>query len=109
MMASRMRVDPVVDRAGDIAPEPASDRRGTRWWNGMPLLIWSICRRYQLDAADAENAAQSIWLQAGATSWATSATRPRFPAGWPPPTPAGMRPHPACDTATVRCRVCAKP
>jgi RNA polymerase sigma factor (sigma-70 family) len=26
-------------------------------------LIWSICRRYRLDRADAEDAGQSVWLQ----------------------------------------------
>jgi RNA polymerase sigma factor (sigma-70 family) len=26
-------------------------------------LVWSICRRYQLDAADADNVGQSVWLQ----------------------------------------------
>src|SRR5215469_8859766 len=26
-------------------------------------LIWSICRRYQLGRADAEDAGQSVWLQ----------------------------------------------
>jgi RNA polymerase sigma factor (sigma-70 family) len=25
-------------------------------------LVWSICRRYQLDAADAQDAGQSVWL-----------------------------------------------
>ena len=26
-------------------------------------LIWSICRRYRLEAADAEDAAQNVWLK----------------------------------------------
>src|SRR5271167_5206619 len=26
-------------------------------------LIWSICRRYRLAAADAEDAAQTVWLK----------------------------------------------
>jgi len=26
-------------------------------------LIWSICRRHRLDAADAQDAAQSVWLK----------------------------------------------
>jgi len=26
-------------------------------------LIWSICRRYRLEAADAQDAAQNVWLQ----------------------------------------------
>jgi RNA polymerase sigma factor (sigma-70 family) len=26
-------------------------------------LIWSICRRYQLEAADAQDAAQNVWLK----------------------------------------------
>ena len=26
-------------------------------------LIWSICRRYRLEAADAEDAAQTVWLK----------------------------------------------
>src|SRR5215467_3644962 len=25
-------------------------------------LVWSICQRYQLDAADAQDAGQSVWL-----------------------------------------------
>ena len=26
-------------------------------------LVWSICRRYRLEAADAQDAAQTVWLQ----------------------------------------------
>jgi Sigma-70 region 2 len=31
-------------------------------WHHAPL-IWSICRSHRLDAADAEDAAQNVWLQ----------------------------------------------
>ena len=47
-------------------------------------LIWSVCRRHQLGGGDAEDVAQSVWLAAWWTSWAGSAIRPRFQAGWPP-------------------------
>jgi len=57
-----MRVDPVVADLVDRA------RTGERQaWDALveryAPLIWSICRKYQLDAADAEDAAQSIWLK----------------------------------------------
>jgi len=60
--ASRMRVDPVVADLVDRA------RTGERQaWDALveryAPVIWSICRKYQLDAADAEDAAQSIWLK----------------------------------------------
>ena len=60
--ASRMRVDPVVAELVNRA------RTGERQaWDALveryAPLIWSICRKYQLDAADAEDAAQSIWLK----------------------------------------------
>ena len=43
-------------------------------------LVWSICRRYRLAGADADDAGQAVWLQLVDTS-ARSATRPRCPAG----------------------------
>ena len=60
--ASRKRDDPVVADLVDRA------RTGERQaWDALveryAPLIWSICRKYQLDAADAEDAAQSIWLK----------------------------------------------
>jgi Sigma-70 region 2 len=60
--ASRIRVELVVADLVDRA------RTGERQaWDALveryAPLIWSICRKYQLDAADAEDAAQSIWLK----------------------------------------------
>ena len=60
--ASRKRVDPVV---ADLVNGARSGERQA--WDALveqyAPLIWSICGRYQLDAADAEDAAQSIWLK----------------------------------------------
>ena len=60
--ASRMRLDPVV---ADLVNRARTGERQA--WDAMveryAPLIWSICREYQLDAADAEDAAQSIWLK----------------------------------------------
>jgi RNA polymerase sigma factor (sigma-70 family) len=60
--ASRKRVDPVVI---DLVNRARSGERQA--WDALveryAPLIWSICRRYQLGAADAEDAAQSIWLK----------------------------------------------
>ena len=36
-------------------------------------LIWSICRHFRLEAADAEDVGQVVWLKL------------RYRAGWPPP------------------------
>ena len=47
-------------------------------------LIWSICRRHQLADADARDIGQNVWLRL-VDHLGTSATRPRCPAGWPPP------------------------
>ena len=47
-------------------------------------LIWAICRRYRLVGTDAEDVSQAVWLTMVERS-ATSATRPRFPAGSSPP------------------------
>jgi DNA-directed RNA polymerase specialized sigma24 family protein len=62
--ASRMRVDPVV---ADLVNRARTGERQA--WDALveryAPLIWSICRNYQLDAADAEDAAQSIWLKLG--------------------------------------------
>ena len=46
-------------------------------------LIWSICRRYRLGGPDAEDVAQSVWLQLG-NHLDKIRDRPRFPAGWRP-------------------------
>ena len=69
-------------------------------------LIWSICRRYQLGGADAEDAAQAVWLRlvdqldkirdpAAIAGWLATTTRreccrvlraaPRPQAAWPSP------------------------
>lgn len=60
--SSRKRDDPVVAELVNRA------RTGERQaWDALveryAPLIWSICRNHQLDAADTENAAQSIWLK----------------------------------------------
>jgi RNA polymerase sigma factor (sigma-70 family) len=60
--ASRKHVDPMV---ADLVNRARSGERQA--WDALveryAPLIWSICRRYQLDAADAQDAAQSIWLK----------------------------------------------
>jgi RNA polymerase sigma factor (sigma-70 family) len=60
--ASRKRDDPVV---ADLVNRARTGERQA--WDALveryAPLIWSICRKYQLDAADAEDAAQSIWLK----------------------------------------------
>ncbi|HLM88333.1 MAG TPA: sigma-70 family RNA polymerase sigma factor [Streptosporangiaceae bacterium] len=60
--AGRGRGDPVVTALVTRA------RNGERQaWDALvdryAPLIWSICRRYQLQAADAHDAAQTVWLQ----------------------------------------------
>jgi DNA-directed RNA polymerase specialized sigma24 family protein len=63
-------------------------------------LIWSICRRYRLEAADAQDAAQNVWLKlvdqldkirhrAALLGWLATTT------------PARMRPHPAHSPAAL--------
>ena len=76
-----MRDDPLVTRArnGDRQAWDALVERYTP-------LIWSICRSYRLDRADAEDVGQSIWLQlvshldairdpAAIPGWLTTATK----------------------------------
>jgi RNA polymerase sigma factor (sigma-70 family) len=57
-----MRNDPqvidLVTRAG-IGERPAWDALVERY----SPLIWSICHRYQLDRADAEDVGQAVWLR----------------------------------------------
>jgi RNA polymerase sigma factor (sigma-70 family) len=60
--ASRGRDDPVVTSLVTRA------RNGERQaWDALveryAPLIWSICRRYRLEAADAQDAAQNVWLK----------------------------------------------
>ena len=60
--ASRGRDDAVVTAL------MARARNGERQaWDALvdryAPLIWSICRRYRLEAADAEDAAQNVWLK----------------------------------------------
>jgi hypothetical protein len=59
--ASRQRVD-----LGGRRPGKSRQERRQAWdalVERYTPLIWSMCRRYQLGVADAEDAAQSIWLK----------------------------------------------
>jgi RNA polymerase sigma factor (sigma-70 family) len=60
--AGRGRADPVV--TGLVTRARNGDRRA---WDALvdryAPLIWSICRKYQLDAADAQDAAQNVCLK----------------------------------------------
>jgi len=60
--ASRGRDDPVV--TGLVTRARNGERQA---WDALveryAPLIWSICRRYRLEAADAEDAAQTVWLK----------------------------------------------
>ena len=77
--ASPMRNDPPVTelviraRYGD---QQAWDALVERY----APLIWSICRRYRLGNADAEDVNQSVWLRSW-TSSQHSANQPHLP-GW---------------------------
>jgi len=46
-----------------------------------PRLIWSICRRYRLDSADAEDVGQGRLVHAGGPPWITCAISAALP-GW---------------------------
>jgi RNA polymerase sigma factor (sigma-70 family) len=60
--ARRTRDDPVV--TGLVARARNGDRQA---WDALvdryAPLIWSICRSHRLDAADAQDAAQKVWLK----------------------------------------------
>ena len=60
--ASRGRDDAVV--TGLVTRARNGERQA---WDALveryAPLIWSICRRYRLEAADAEDAAQNVWLK----------------------------------------------
>ena len=60
--ASRRRDNPVV--TGLVTRARNGDRQA---WDALvdryAPLIWSICRRHRLEAADAADAAQNVWLQ----------------------------------------------
>ena len=60
--ASRGRDDAVV--TGLVTRARNGERQA---WDGLveryAPLIWSICRRHRLEAADAEDAAQNVWLK----------------------------------------------
>ena len=60
--ASRGRDEAVV--TGLVARARNGERQA---WDALveryAPLIWSICRRYRLEAADAEDAAQNVWLK----------------------------------------------
>jgi hypothetical protein len=99
--ASRTRDDPVL--AGLVIRARHGDRRA---WDALvdryALLVWSICRRYRLEAADAQDAAQNVGpdgtLNAGAVSQQDVA-QSVFSKLWPPaPTaPAGTPGAPGSD------------
>ncbi len=59
---SRRRDDPVI--AGLAARARNGDRQA---WDALvdryAPLIWSICRSHQLEAVDAQDAAQNVWLK----------------------------------------------
>ena len=59
--ASRMRTDPVV--ADLVTRARNGDRQA---WDELvdryAPLVWSICRRHRLETADAQDAAQTVWL-----------------------------------------------
>jgi DNA-directed RNA polymerase specialized sigma24 family protein len=59
--ASRGRGDPVV--TGLVIRARNGDRQA---WDELvdryAPLVWSICRRHRLEAADAQDAAQTVWL-----------------------------------------------
>ena len=59
--ASRGRGDPVV--TGLVTRARNGDRQA---WDQLAdryaPLVWSICRRQRLEAADAHDAAQTVWL-----------------------------------------------
>jgi RNA polymerase sigma factor (sigma-70 family) len=57
-MASYLSVTDLVARAKN-GEQQAWDALVERY----APLIWSICRRYRLEAADAEDVGQSVWLQ----------------------------------------------
>ncbi len=60
--ASRGRDDPVV--TGLVTRARNGERQA---WDALveryAPLIWSICRRHRLEAADAEDTAQNVWLK----------------------------------------------
>ena len=59
--ASRRRGDPVV--TGLVTRARNGDRQA---WDELvdryAPLVWSICRWHRLEAADAQDAAQTVWL-----------------------------------------------
>ncbi len=60
--ASRRRDDPVI--TGLVTRARKGEQQA---WDALAEryapLIWSICRRHRLEAADAEDAAQTVWLK----------------------------------------------
>jgi RNA polymerase sigma factor (sigma-70 family) len=57
-----MRDDPVV--TGLVTRARSGDRQA---WDALVVqyapLIWSVCHRFRLDRADAEDVGQNVWLQ----------------------------------------------
>ena len=77
--------------AGQCLGDPRRKRRQPAGVDGLverfTPLIWSICRRYQLGGADAEDVGQAVWLRRSLDH--LGEIRERLPlAGWPP-RPAG--------------------
>ena len=66
-------------------------------------LIWSICRRYRLDGADAEDVGQTVWLKlVEQLRQSPRAGRASRLAGYHDPT--GMPPSPKPRAEAARCR-----
>ena len=77
--ASRRRGDPVV--TGLVTRARNGDRQA---WDELvdryASLVWSICRRHRLEAADAQDAAQTVWLTL--VDHLDSLRDPAAPPGW---------------------------
>ena len=94
-MSDRPPVTALVTRAAN------GDQRA---WDALveryAPLIWSICRRYQLGGADADDVGQTVWFQL-LDHLGELRGRPWWPAGWPPP-PAGNAPGPGAKRGNRR-------
>ena len=69
-------------------------------------LVWSICRRYGLGRADAENAGQGVWLRM-VDHLASIRDPAALPAG-SPPLPSGNAPGSCAQHGTRRLRTSAR-
>jgi DNA-directed RNA polymerase specialized sigma24 family protein len=71
-------------------------------------LIWSLCRRYRLDATDAADVGQTVWLLL--VNHLDKIREPAALAGWlATTTPAGMRARPEPGADAARCQAPAGP